>query len=1030
VTIGAAQQFFLGASKATGGGAAGYQIERSLRFNSSDTANLSRVFGASGNRKTWTWSGWLKRSKLSTDNYRIFNNSAPSPTNATIVLTSNDNIRFFDTLISCNLQSTAVFRDASAWYHILVNFDTTQATASNRVKIYINGSQITTFSAADYPSQNIDGNINNNVNHVISGGSDGVTEYLNGYLADIHFIDGQALTPSSFTEVSATTGQLIPLAYSGTYGTNGFQLKFADNSAATAATLGADTSGNGNNWTPNNLSTSTGGPTSVAAASGALPVFNTTDTYGTVKGTGTRTDTNSASIVLALPMDGTNGGTSFGDQSAVIKGSGSAKTVTVNGNSNTSTAQSKFYGSSGLFDGTGDFLGITPTTDFALPGDFTIEAWMYSALSANNAIFSIGSYTSGLYFRTGEGGDLTKITIFINNSQVALSASGAIKASQWTHVTVVRAGSTVTIYVNGVSVVSGTSSFSIPSDTTYVGRAVHSTGEDMNGYLQDVRVYKGVAKYTSNFNPPSATANATVAAGNDSLVDTPTSIAATDTGVGGEIRGNYATFNALALNGNTLSNGNLDYLAGSANKPTLATIGIPNTGKWYFEFTDVDSTGSFTAGVGSASVGASSYLGADANGWGYQTHPSNAGYHNSGVFTTTGRINGAGSNTILGVAIDRDTQKIWFSVNGTYVNSGVPASGTNAQYSNLPSSGELFPGASTGSSQNIVFNAGQRAFAYTAPSGFKALCDTNLGAPLVAKPNTLMDVALWTGTGVGARAITGLNFNPDLVWLKRRSSTGTSNQLHDVVRTASAGALYSDLTNAEDSNYPLTSFDTAGFTLGSSASLASQSYASQNETSQTYVGWTWDAGTSTVTNTAGSITSQVRANVSAGFSICTFSIVSASATISTFGHGLGVAPSFVIFKVRNAVDEWTVYHGSISSPTSNWVTLNTTNAAGGGTSTFSTSSTTFGVRETRLVASSGSGNILAYCFAPVDGYSSFGSYVGNGSSDGPMVWTGFRPRYILIKCSDTSAALARLIGQFTIHPEALSMWPTTMYGPT
>jgi hypothetical protein len=254
---------------------------------------------------------------------------------------------------------------------------------------------------------------------------------------------------------------------------------------------------------------------------------------------------------------------------------------------------------------------------------------------------------------------------------------------------------------------------------------------------------------TGGYKIYSFTASATAAqsAGNDSLVDTPTSIAATDTGVGGEIRGNYATFNALALNGNTLSNGNLDYLAGSANKPTLATIGIPNTGKWYFEFTDVDSTGSFTAGVGSASVGASSYLGADANGWGYQTHPSNAGYHNSGVFTTTGRINGAGSNTILGVAIDRDTQKIWFSVNGTYVNSGVPASGTNAQYSNLPSSGELFPGASTGSSQNIVFNAGQRAFAYTAPSGFKALCDTNLGDPLVAKPNTLMDVALWTANG-------------------------------------------------------------------------------------------------------------------------------------------------------------------------------------------------------------------------------------------------------------------------------------------
>jgi hypothetical protein len=161
--------------------------------------------------------------------------------------------------------------------------------------------------------------------------------------------------------------------------------------------------------------------------------------------------------------------------------------------------------------------------------------------------------------------------------------------------------------------------------------------------------------------------------------------------------------------------------------------------------------------------------------------------------------------------------------------------------------------------------------------------------------------------------------------------------------------------------------------------------------------WTWDAGSSTVTNTAGSITSQVRANASAGFSVVTFSIASASATISTFGHGLGVAPSFVIFKVRTVADDWTVYHGSISSPTSNWLTLNSTAAAGGGTSTFSTSSTTFGVRGTRLLASGTSGDIVAYCFAPVAGYSSFGSYAGTNSSEGPFVYLGFRPKFLLIK---------------------------------
>jgi hypothetical protein len=304
-------------------------------------------------------------------------------------------------------------------------------------------------------------------------------------------------------------------------------------------------------------------------------------------------------------------------------------------------------------------------------------------------------------------------------------------------------------------------------------------------------------------------------------------------------------------------------------------------------------------------------------------------------------------------------------------------------------------------------NFGQRAFAYTAPSGFKALCTANLPAPSVTKPSTVFDVLTWSGSG-GARSFTGLGFSPDLVWGKQRNGSN-AHQIYDIVRGAGNNKdLASDYTAAEGSGTTgasaygyLSSFDSTGFSVanGTDGTFGAGYW---NLSGRTYVAWTWDAGSSTVTNTQGSISSQVRANASAGFSICTYSITSASSTISTFGHGLGVAPSFVIFKVRNVADEWTVYHGSIPSPTSNWVTLNTTNAAGGGTSTFSTSSTTFGIRETRLVAGGTSGNILAYCFAPVSGYSSFGSYTGNGSSDGPFVFCGFRPRWILQK--ETSAS--------------------------
>jgi hypothetical protein len=500
--------------------------------------------------------------------------------------------------------------------------------------------------------------------------------------------------------------------------------------------------------------------------------------------------------------------------------------------------------------------------------------------------------------------------------------------------------------------------------------------------MQDFRIYKGIAKYTGNFTLPSYSPS--TAAGNDSLVDVPVNGAQTDTGVGGEVRGNYGTFNALVLNGNTLTNGNLSYLAGAANKPTLTTFGIPPTGKWYFEFTDVDSSGSFTGGVGTEAVSVSSYLGSDANGWGYQTHPSNAGYHNNGVFTTTGRINGAGSNTIVGVAIDRDAQKIWFSVNGTFVNSGAPASGTNAQYSNLPTSGFLLPGASTNNAANIHFNAGQRVFSYTAPSGFKALCTANLPAPLVTKPSTVFDAKLYTGNG-STQTISGLGFSPDFVWLKNRSSGSYGHRLVDSVR-GSTLYLMSHSTGAEatDTN-GVTAFNSDGFNLGNSGDF--------NVSSNAFVAWAWDAGSSTVTNTAGSITSSVRANTTAGFSIVTYTGTGANATV---GHGLGVAPSFVIVKSRSNTTDWQGYHIALGQNytiqlQSTSAAINVSNYWNGGVS-----STTFGINGSYDGINFSGYTYVAYCFAPVVGYSAMGSFSGGS---GIFTYTGFRPKWLLIKQS-------------------------------
>ena len=227
----------------------GYQIQRSLRFRSSASAYLSRTPASASNRTTWTWSAWQKFGNLSTSPV-VFSAGLGGDT---IEFNSNS-LSVWLTNGSTNVTTSAVYRDPSAFYHVVVAVDTTQATASNRVKLYVNGVQVTVLSASNYPAQNYSTTFNNTVAHNI--GRKQSTAYFNGYLAEVNFIDGQALTPSSFGQTDAATGVWTPKKYTGTYGTNGFYLPFSDNTSAT--TLAYDKSGNSNNWTANNISTTAG----------------------------------------------------------------------------------------------------------------------------------------------------------------------------------------------------------------------------------------------------------------------------------------------------------------------------------------------------------------------------------------------------------------------------------------------------------------------------------------------------------------------------------------------------------------------------------------------------------------------------------------------------------------------------------------------------------------------------------------------------------------------------------------------------
>jgi len=719
-------------------GAGGYTIERSLRFSSPDSAYLSRTPASSGNRRTWTWSGWVKRSQLG--NYPVvFSAGATSGTTGYLQMSfETDTLQVYITSVA-TFTAQATFRDPSAWYHIVLAVDTTAATASDRLKVYVNGSAIT-FTSAPTITQNTDLQVNNTAIHQIGAGknSGGTTSvFFDGYLADVNFVDGSALDPTSFGEFDATTGVWNPIEYTGSYPGNSFHLDFADNSSAAA--LGYDAAGS-NDWTVNNLSVTAG-------------------------------------------------------------------------------------------------------------------------------------------------------------------------------------------------------------------------------------------------------------AGNDSLRDSPTNgDTADDTGLGGELAGNYATLNPLDAYSNiTLSQGNLRAAGTAAGfRSVKSTVAIPNSGQWYFECSTNDLNA--LQGVATAEESNSSYVGATSNGWGFQY----GGYYNGGY--TSGVSFSAGD--ILNFAVDRDNQKLWFGVNGTWVNSGNPATGANATFSNLPASSPLFGMFTVSASSTVTdVNFGQRAFAYSAPSGFKTLCTANLDTPTIEDPSTVMDVVTWTGDGTTPRSITGLNFSPDLVWTKNRTSSYWHN-LYDTIR-GTRTPLHSNTTNGDDTANDglyggVSSFDSNGFTLADGTFPGSENIWT-NASGSGYVAWTWDAGTSNATNNSGSITSTVRANISAGFSIVSYTGTGANATV---GHGLGVAPALIIVKDRDAAKNWIVYHASAAaSPATGYLILN--DAAAFATTSIvwddtAPTSSVFSLGTSASTNASGEKHI-AYCWTAVEGYSAFGSYTGNGLNDGPFVYTGFQPKFLLFK---------------------------------
>jgi len=492
-----------------------------------------------------------------------------------------------------------------------------------------------------------------------------------------------------------------------------------------------------------------------------------------------------------------------------------------------------------------------------------------------------------------------RVLIYVNGSQVtsfstatypAQNTASKINASSSVNYLSNYAGAYFDGYLAEVNFIDGQqltpSSFGSTNSTTGVWQPAKYTGTyGTNGfYLPFTNTTSTTTLgYDSSGNGNNWTTNnisLTAGATYDSMTDVPTLTSAT--------AANFAVLNPLDKNNGTCSNGNLLFTDSGANSwdNSRATV-IPSSGKWYWEVTATNNTGVLCASIASPNMplgvlpGQSSNYGVTyyTDGYLYYLTTSQASWGNS---WTTGDV--------IGVALDMDNGKVWFSKNNTWQASGDPANGTNPARSGLlsidtqwgPISGTYYNGSAQ------TFNFGQQGFTYTPPSGFAALNTYNLPASSIPNGAAYMAATLYTGTGATqtiTNTVGSVSFTPDFVWVKARS-TANSHLLADIVR-GSTKVLLSNDTAAEitDANY--TTFVSGGFSESGNGN-------ENNNSGKAYVAWNWKAGGTAVSNTNGSITSSVSANTTSGFSVIKY--ISNGTNGATVGHGLGVAPSLVIVK--------------------------------------------------------------------------------------------------------------------------------------
>ena len=464
--------------------------------------------------------------------------------------------------------------------------------------------------------------------------------------------------------------------------------------------------------------------------------------------------------------------------------------------------------------------------------------------------------------------------------------------------------------------------------------------------------------------------------GNDSTTDTPTS--------------NKATLNDITgfSNRATLDQGALQ-MTGSNGFKDISTIAIDGSSKFYYEATG-GGGGWQLLGLFIGQPNNPSNALSNSAIWGFA---STEALYQGGSYSSSGAPSWSNSD-LMGIKYNDGTLQIY--KNGTLWGTSITG---------VPTNDKIFAyiaNDNVNASTYVRFNSDswtEDSAAGVDDSWELSVKNVSPNVPSIVRPKRHFDTILYTGNGAtSARAITGFEFAPDLVWLKNRDST-YHHQIHDTVRGTSGGVLYPNQTSVEDPIYSLSSFDSNGFSIAKDANQAGQ-----NNNGDDYVAWCWKAGGTAVSNTDGSITAQVSANTEAGFSIMTWT-GNGYISGSTIGHGLGKAPKMIWIKRRNiSTDNWAIYFNDGTKRISSF--FNTSAPIDPAQASYwpnnDPTSSVFYVGTDSAVNGSVSMTYVGYAWAEIPGYSKFGTYSGNNANDGTYVHLGFRPVWLMVKRIDST----------------------------